>query len=48
MRETEKKLMLRVIKKRMEARETFDEIISDYPKLTEDEVTELEKQLNNQ
>ena len=41
MSNTAKKLMVRVVKKRMEAGENFDEIIADYPKLTEDEIAEL-------
>lgn len=36
-----KNIMVRVIKKRMADGETFDEIIADYPKLTEAEVEEL-------
>ena len=36
-------LMIRVITKRMKAGETFDEIIADYPKLTEDEIEDLRK-----
>jgi uncharacterized protein (DUF433 family) len=38
---TAKKLMIRVIKNRMADGETFDEIIKDYPKLTDSEVEEL-------
>ena len=34
-------LMIRVIRKRMNAGETFDEIIEDYPKLTKEEVEDL-------
>lgn len=40
---TAKKLMIRVITKRMAAGETFEEIISDYPKLTESEIAELKE-----
>ncbi|MBO5373317.1 MAG: DUF433 domain-containing protein [Lachnospiraceae bacterium] len=36
-----KKLMIRVITKRMAAGETFEEVIADYPKLTEAEIEEL-------
>lgn len=36
-------LMIRVITKRMKAGETFDEIIADYPKLTESEIEDLRK-----
>lgn len=36
-----KNIMVRVITKRMSAGETFDEIIADYPKLTDEEVEEL-------
>ena len=38
---SKKNLMVRVIKRRMSNGETFDEIIVDYPKLTEEEITEL-------
>ena len=33
--------MIRVITKRMAAGETFEEVIADYPKLTEAEIEEL-------
>ena len=36
-----KNLMVRVIKKRMNEGEIFDEIIKDYPKLTDAEVEDL-------
>jgi len=36
-----KKLMVRVITKRMIAGETFEDIITDYPQLTEVEIAEL-------
>lgn len=36
-----KKLMVRVITKRMTAGETFDDIIADYPQLTESEIAEI-------
>lgn len=35
------KLMVSVFRRRMEARETFEEILSDYPKLTESDITQL-------
>lgn len=37
-----KKIMIRVITKRMGEGESFEQIIADYPKLTEEEKTELE------
>lgn len=42
-----KNLMLRVIKRRMENGESFEEIIADYPRLTEEEKKELEDALKN-
>lgn len=36
-----KNIMVRVIKKRMNEGEIFDEIIKDYPKLTDAEVEDL-------
>lgn len=36
-----KNIMIRVIKNRMAAGETVEEILADYPKLTEAEKTEL-------
>ncbi len=41
MSKSAKKIMVRVITRRMESGETFEEIIADYPKLTESEVAEL-------
>ncbi len=38
-----KNIMVRVIRNRMKNGETFDEIITDYPKLTEDDVAELKE-----
>lgn len=35
------KLMVSVFRRRMEAGETFEEILSDYPKLTESDITQL-------
>lgn len=40
-----KKLMVRVITRRMTSGETFEEIIADYPKLTESEVAELREEI---
>lgn len=34
-------LMVRVIKNRMSDGEAFEDIIADYPKLTEDEIKQL-------
>jgi uncharacterized protein (DUF433 family) len=45
---SQKNLMIRVIKKRMAAGETFDEIIADYPKLTDAEVEELREAVGAQ
>lgn len=41
MSKSAKKIMVRVITRRMESGETFEEIIADYPKLTESEIAEL-------
>lgn len=41
MSKSAKKIMVRVITKRMDEGETFEEIIKDYPKLTEIESEEL-------
>lgn len=38
-----KNIVLRVIKRRMASGETFEEIIADYPKLTEEEIAELKE-----
>lgn len=35
------KLMVSVFRRRMEAGETFEEILADYPKLTENDITQL-------
>lgn len=40
-----KNIMLRVIRKRMAEGETVEEILSDYPRLTEDEKNELKEVL---
>ena len=36
-------VMIRVITKRINNGETFDDVIIDYPKLTEDEIDDLRK-----
>lgn len=36
-------VMIRVISKRINNGETFDDVIIDYPKLTEDEIDDLRK-----
>ena len=41
MSKSAKKIMVRVINNRMVEGETFEEIIADYPKLTEAEIEEL-------
>lgn len=41
MSKSAKKIMVRVITKKMDEGETFDDIIKDYPKLTEAEIEEL-------
>lgn len=41
MSKSAKNIMIRVIKRRMVAGETFDAIIIDYQKLTEDDIAEL-------
>ena len=38
-----KNIMIRVITNRMNNGETFDEVIADYPKLTESEIEDLRK-----
>ena len=38
-----KNIMLRVIRNRMAAGETVDDILADYPKLTEEEKAELKE-----
>lgn len=43
---TTKKIMIRVIKRRMEAGETLDEIITDYPKLSKAEIKELKESIS--
>ena len=35
------KLMVSVFRRRMEAGETFEEILEDYPKLTENDIAQL-------
>ena len=41
MTKSAKNIMVRVINNRLKKGETFDEIIADYPKLTDVEVEEL-------
>ena len=41
MSKPQKNLMVRVINRRIASGETFDDIIKDYPKLTDAEVEEL-------
>ena len=41
MSKSAKKIMVRVINNRMAEGESFEEIIADYPKLTEAEIEEL-------
>lgn len=41
MSNVKKKLMIRVITKRMKDGESFDEIIADYPQLTDAEIADL-------
>lgn len=43
MSNTAKNIMIRVITRRMAAGEIFEEIIKDYPKLTESEIAELKE-----
>ena len=40
-----KNIMLRVIRRRMAEGESVEEILADYPKLTEDEKSELKEAL---
>lgn len=40
-----KNIIVRVIRNRMAAGEQFEDIIKDYPKLTQDEIAEIEKAL---
>ena len=35
------KLMVSVFKRRIDAGETFEEVLSDYPKLTDSDITQL-------
>lgn len=43
MTQAAKKIMVRVIKRRLEAGDRFDKIIQDYPKLTKKEIEELKE-----
>lgn len=40
------KLMLSVFKRRLNNGETFEEILMDYPKLTEDEIQQIQDGLS--
>ena len=40
-----KNIIVRVIRNRMAAGEQFDDIIKDYPRLTQDEIAEIKKAL---
>jgi uncharacterized protein (DUF433 family) len=39
------KLMVSVFKRRMDAGETFDEVLANYPKLTENDIAQLRETL---
>ena len=43
MNKSMRNIMIRVIIKRINNGETFDDVIVDYPKLTEDEIDDLRK-----
>lgn len=45
MTKLKKNLMVRVIKKRLENNEYIEDILADYPKLSEDEKAELKEAL---
>ena len=40
-----KNIIVRVVKKRMDAGETFDDIILSYPRLTPEEIEEIRESL---
>ena len=40
-----KNIIVRVIRNRMAAGEQFEDIIKDYPRLTQDEIAEIKKAL---
>ncbi len=40
-----KNVMLRVISKRLEKKESLEEILEDYPRLSDDDKEELQKEL---
>ncbi len=40
-----KNIIIRVVKNRMAAGETFEEIIKSYPRLTKDEIKEIKEEL---
>ena len=39
------KIYVRVFERRLKAGESFEEIVMDYPRLTQDEITEIKKTL---
>ena len=39
------KIYVRVFERRLKAGESFEEIVMDYPKLTQDEIAEIKKAL---
>ena len=42
-----KNVMLRVISKRLEKKESLEEILEDYPRLSDDDKEELQKELGH-
>lgn len=40
------KIYIRVFKRRMDAGESFEDIVADYPKLTDQEVEDIKEALN--
>lgn len=42
-----KNIMIRVIKAKLAAGEDFEDIIKDYPKLTQEDITEIQNELND-
>ena len=40
-----KNILIRAVKNRLAAGEKFDDIIKSYPRLTKDEIEEIEKEL---
>lgn len=45
MSKSAKKIIVRVIKNKLSAGESFDDIIQNYPKLTEAEIEEIRKEI---